>query len=563
MADDPFEVFRASKRQTLEKKDPTILVREQAEENHLLFQLASDTRRQLKLPSLARVSVAVTFIKQHLARNASEHICLGEKCSWRSLPRNKEFTDPETGATMKATGMIFLCPYSANVHRCDGAECVPFEKSFEGTFVCSVSGRSTGGMVAATGVVADRNTIKQSGWFLSGAPQQQARKRKGPMSGQITSSARRLQLPRAVSNLANQILGVNQNDEQDEEDDPVPRATTTAGTPRKFADGSVADRLAKSIAAGQLRMSISATNYGQRLFLFACLSLSTDNFESAKNWCKLLLFSKQVTDLHNAKNAATYEAADSASRRLGGASTRLDPVSFAMFVFITFYNEHRPLLDRAVWMALADPGCIRSAVEYFSWALLFVWKLVEATPSCCEEGKYEGGPSPKRKRVHSHLNKYAIPIIFLLIKGYRIPVMYDEQSRLLLNDVEANALRATLAPGQAEQRIKSTTVVFLRKHRFLALSLPDEQQVRQLDFSNVLCKTTTAERTPGSVQHAKTAKSFDPKLVTRMGWLTEAFRSLTNVRPAVTIEALQEYRLENYLPYSDLNPDTARFVEMS
>lgn len=146
----------------------------------------------------------------------------------------------------------------------------------------------------------------------------------------------------------------------------------------------------------------------------------------------------------------------------------------------------------------------------------------------------------------------------MLKSGARHVVAFDKQSRLVLSDADRAALPV--------ERVEFITVTYVPAHRILGLSLPEEKKLTKLNFTEVMRRSNSGSvRTPTGAAALSAAAQFEPNLVQNTGWINDSFRSLTSIREPrpLTIDQVLEYRLTNFVPFHDLCPSTARFVEIS
>ena len=175
--------------------------------------------------------------------------------------------------------------------------------------------------------------------------------------------------------------------------------------------------------------------------------------------------------------------------------------------------------------------------------------------SCCELQAFPGAPTRKKQRARSHLRNVACALLYLLEKGYSERVRYDKVSRRILNDTEVSKIADKSQVG--EERI-----VFMPPSAYLKACLPSPQHLNSsiISFESVICSGASSIRTATGANERQAAADFEPDLMSNMGWATESLRSLTNVRPALTIESIREYQLKNFIVLHDTCPETGRFV---
>ncbi len=472
------------------------------------------------------------------------HRCSARGCNWRSLKERAPFSDPRDGRAYEAaSGLVFLCATSGAVHVCDDEDCRFYVEDHGHDTVCGVSRRSLGGVVVAAAADARRDTIRAA---TSNALADQMPPGGG---GAARRPLKRKEAePPAAARASTPVVSSSSKRRS------ALQATRNAG--KRFAPGSAA---AAMVEARGLREA--DVTYGAELVRFALENVSDESRASANKWVAFLLFSGQVQKLHTENFARALASAEEHAERyatLCANSGRIDPARFRVHIFGIYYPTFMPLVDRALWIALSDRSDYVRIAEYFTRALIALWKITESTPCCCEVNPYPGSPTEKRQRAHSHLEKFAVTLLYMLKSGARHMVAYDRATRLVLSEADKRALPV--------ERIAYETITYVPAHRILGLSLPEEKKLSKLNFTDVLRRSSSGSvRTPGGAAALTAAAHFEPNLVQNTGWINDSFRSLTSIREPrpLTIDQVLEYRLTNFVPFHDLCPNTARFVEIT
>lgn len=440
------------------------------------------------------------------------HTC--EPRCWTSMQRKQVFNDPKTARLHTATGNVFLCWVSGRTHVCDGTDCYAYVKlEPSGEQVCTVSCRNMGPAIVVASSTASRKQIKDAN-AATVAPSAPAKR--PPPTG-VEKPAKRV---------------ANKN------------------TGKRFSQGSVAEEMQRTFPDERIQ-------YGGKLIEYAIRQISEDSRRAAGGWCEFLTCAAPRTTWKAAQNAA-YLRADALAQRYSNlvvSQGRIDPMSFRCQIFSIFEAHFADQVQRAEWLAFGGRNNGR-AISYFSNAMLVLWKLAECTPACCESQPFPGGPTRKKQRARSHLRNVACALIYLLEKGYSEKVRYDTKSRRLLSDTEASKIDPAL--------VATERIVFIPAHDYLKACLPSPQHLNSsnISFEGVICSGTSSIRTASGASERQAAAGFDPDLMSNMGWATESLRSLTNVRPALTIETIREYQLKNFIGFHDTCPTTGEFVPL-
>ena len=446
----------------------------------------------------------------------TDHTCVPDRWCWASLERGAAITDPLTLGKHVATGRVYVCRVSGKVHVCDGTDCYAYSRiEPNGCSVCWVSGIDIGPSVAATISTASRKQISDAN-AATAAPSapRAAGKRKAPCA-------------------------------------PPPKRGTVKIPGKRFSQGSIAEEMQRALPEERVQ-------YGRKLVEFAIGLVSEDSRRAAADWCHFLTYTAPKSTW-KASLANAYNKADSMAQRytniVVNSPGKIDPIGFRCSIFTIFEAHFADQVARAEWLAFSS-SCNRQAEAYFSEAMILLWKLAECTPACCEQQAVPGGPTRKKQRARSHLRNVACALLYLLSKGYSEKVRYDRITRLLLNESEA----ARTNPD----RVVTERVVFIPPNEYLAACLPSPQHLNSasLSFESVICGSSSI-RTATGANERQAAAGFDPDLMSNMAWAKESLRSLTNVRPAITIEALREYQLKNYIELRDTCQATGKFVPVT
>lgn len=450
----------------------------------------------------------------------SDHSCSAKQWCWESLPRGAAVLDPLTKTSHKATGRVFVCKVSGRTHVCDGTDCYAYSRlESNGTVVCWVSGIDLGPSTAMASPTASRKRIREAN-IATAVPTALAISRRGVRCEGV--GAKSVSVP------------------------PPKRGASSHG--KRFAQGSVAEEMQRARPDEHIR-------YGRELIAFARALVSQDSQRAALDWCHFLTHTAPRTTWR-AELAAAYAKADAMAQRYTNLAVsgnrRIDPIGFRCAIFTLFDTYFSDQVQHAEWLAFCSYAN-RAAEAYFSEAMVVLWKITECTPSCCEHHAVLGGPTRKKQRTRAHLRNVACALIYLLAEGYKEKVRYDRVTRLVLSDADVERSVA--------DRVCEEHVVFIPRNNYLLRCLPSPQHLNtsSLSFDSVICGSSSVRSTTGASER-QAAADFSPDLMANMAWIRESLRSLKNVRPAMTIDALREYRLCNYIKLHDTCPITGKFV---
>lgn len=502
---------------------------------------------------------------------SSDHPVCTRECRWESFVTNHGYQQPGLGQRFRATGDVYVCTYSGRVHVCNEMDCVPYLQNVHGTYICTVSARTRGSAVALAEARADKATIRNADALTTSL-----------------SSLAPPQPPKLFGRFRRPSVAVPPPPLPP----PPPADAVAAGAKRRateppqqqrqlpahlqpFAPGSAAERYLQHLTStcpgrdGPGERGRARVRYGADLIHFHLSNISWQSRNNAAAWCKTLLASPSAQRLH-ADNMAEVERQfeESVARVRHVAET--SPGHYAALVFQLCMQAYSPHVDRVVWTTLARRSAADDLVAYFSTALLYVWKIVECTPKCCANPHAaasqlgaqgaepsillhqpaDDAPTSKRRRASFHLDKCALAIIYMLSEGHAINVFHDAVSGQIISETDAERLVGDVLPD-GRPRVGRERIEFVPPHRFLQTMLPAQSHVRRVDFSAVLVKGKASARTPQAQAACASAANFNPSMVTITGQLQEAFRSLCNCRPALTLEQVKQYRLAYHLTIRD------------
>jgi hypothetical protein len=463
----------------------------------------------------------------------TEHSHCTRQCAWENLNAKAGYVHPVTGRRHTAVGNVYACRYSGRLHTCDAVECAQYIESMQGTYICTVSGRSCGQAVAAAEANALKTTIRAADVLtMSAAPAK----------------------PKAPQNrfTLHQPHGTKRKDHPD----GTPNSALVSG---RFAPGSACERFIQNPANEGAEV-----RYGAALIKHHLGTISEASNRLAPKWWELLLTSSHARKLHEselAKEASKLGETIAKHAHLYDAH----PSLYAMFVYESYLKAAEPHVERAAWLTLGKrANNIDEIIAYLSKALLYVWKIVECTPHSCEyRGPTDasGAPDLSTKALHQgsrhrngrsfHMDKCALSIVHMLTHGHAAWVDYDALDNTIISPTEATRLaNAKMPDGSA--RARRERIEYVPAHAFLKAILPAQNKMRKLDFSSVLVKSTASKRTPQAQLQAAQAARFNPAIVTSVGALSEAYRSLsTHSGKPLTLEQVKEYRLAHHLTIRD------------
>ena len=494
-------------------------------------------------------------------RQQTDHPHCTRSCSWENFVTNYGYQHPGIGKRYRATGDVYICTYSGRVHVCNETDCVPYLQNAHGTYVCTVSGRSRGSAVAMAEARADKATIKAADALTTSLA-----------NGPVVTTGR---FGRPVGGATNK----RKTPEETSADGSVP--AVPAPRQQQFAPGSAAEKYLQHLTVveknnesvipltAQPALPSVVVRYGVDLIHFHFGHISEQSRRSATEWCRILLVSSSAQRLHDDNLAETERQFDDAIGRIRHVF-EIDPAHYAVLVFQLCFQIYSPHVDRVVWSTLARRTDTEELISYFSTALLYVWKIVECTPKCCSNphaalaqhfssgsgslpqyhAPPEDVPTSKRRRASFHLDKCALAIIYMLAEGHALNVFHDAITGQIISETDAERLVSEVLPN-GKMRVNRERIEFIPPHRFLQSTLPVQNQVRRFDFSSVLIKGNGSARTPQAQAANASAANFNPNMVTITGQLQEAFRSLCNIRPALSLEQMKQYRLAHHLTIRD------------
>lgn len=465
----------------------------------------------------------------------TEHTNCTRNCAWESLGPKTGYVHPVTGRRHSAVGNVYACRYSGRLHTCDGVECVRYIESMQGTYICTVSGRSCGQAVAAAEASALKATIRSADVLtMPSAP------------------------PRPKAPL-NRFSAIQQQSGSKRKDRPEGSANCATNSGR-FSPGSACERFLQNPANDGIEVS-----YGAALIRHQIGTISEASNRLAPKWWELLLTSSDARRLHDSELASEATKLEETIAKHGHLYDA-HPSLYAMFVYESCLRAAEPHVERAAWLTLGKrANNIGEIIAYLSKALLYVWKIVECTPHSCEyRGPIDdtGAPDLSAKALRQvsrhrngrafHLDKCALSIVHVLAHGHAAWVDYDAlNGNKIISPAEAARLAAARMPD-GSQRARRERVEYVPPHAFLKAILPAQNKLRKLDFSSVLVKSSTSKRTPQAQLQAAQAARFNPGIVTSVGALSEAYRSLsTHSGTPLTIEQVREYRLAYHLTIRD------------
>lgn len=512
----------------------------------LLWSLLSSGAQNRRQEVRITVRTEETIIKEGVrlgvfVNQKTEHTHCTRQCAWENLNAKAGYVHPVTGRRHSAIGNVYACRYSGRLHTCDAVECAQYIESMQGTYICTVSGRSCGQAVAAAEANALKTTIRAADVLtMSAAPPK----------------------PRAPQNRFTQNQQQHQQQQQqhgNKRKDPPDGSPKSASISGRFAPGSACERFIQNPANDGVEV-----RYGATLIKHHLGTISEASNRMAPKWWELLLTSSHARKLHEselANEASKLEETIAKHAHLYDAH----PSLYAMFVYESYLKAAEPHVERAAWLTLGKrANNIEEIIAYLSKALLYVWKIVECTPHSCEyRGPTDasGAPDLSAKAMHQgsrhrngrsfHMDKCALSIVHMLTHGHAAWVDYDAHNNTIISPTEATRLaNAKMPDGSA--RARRERIEYVPSHAFLKAILPAQNKMRKLDFSSVLVKSTASKRTPQAQMQAAQAARFNPAIVTSVGALSEAYRSLsTHSGKPLTLEQVKEYRLAHHLTIRD------------
>ena len=284
--------------------------------------------------------------------------------------------------------------------------------------------------------------------------------------------------------------------------------STAAISSGRFSKGSVAERIACAIQEG----SVSASPwYGTEMVRFAIRSVAPKNRECARLLIGAMLYDAAPKQHFEAKhNSALREAGRDVDAYYETCSSE-ERIPSRAIVYSLYWSRVEPLYDSTISRVM---GCETNytAAHYFAQAILFVWKICESSPFCCEANLAYGGAAAKKKRSHTTIARIGAAALFELADGLAHRISYDKNTRRVFMPSPSGGVDDPRAKGR---QVETVHVEFLPAHRYLKLRLPRAAEVsRFLKLGNI-------EGTYGG-GGAKADKS----VIESRGWICRCYRSL-------------------------------------
>lgn len=487
---------------------------------------ASKGFRDLSLEALRRY-------KQKLFPSKKYHRCILEHakdaCTFESVKLGESTFDPKNpkSPAFDATGQVFVCVRSLAAHLCGRDRCNRHTLHGQGTYVCDISGL----------VLGEQCSMAANRWVRSDAGQSVA---DDPRSGtedeadsDESASSPKKKKPALPLPPPAPPVPIRPSFEQLYYSGTVVAPSTAVISSGRFSKGSVAERMACAIQEG----SVSASPwYGTEMVRFAIRSVAPKNRECARLLIGAMLYDAAPKQLFEAKhNSALREAGRDVDAYYETCSSE-ERIPSRAIVYSLYWSRVEPLYDSTISRVM---GCETNytAAHYFAQAILFVWKICESSPFCCEANLAYGGAAAKKKRSHTTIARIGAAALFELADGLAHRISYDKNTRRVFMPSPSGGVDDPRAKGR---QVETVHVEFLPAHRYLKLRLPRAAEVsRFLKLGNI-------EGTYGG-GGAKADKS----VIESRGWICRCYRSLLSVEPPLTIDQIMEYRLSEYIKLSD------------
>jgi hypothetical protein len=443
-----------------------------------------------------------------------QHSC-GRDCQWESLDKRQGLWiydpwEPELGEG-QPTGDVYVCAESGRSHLCGEHRCRRVMRQPNGEMSCEISGQSFQNAVLPR---YTRSKLHASQQQQSGDAEQHdggdetyvrtdvdllLHAPPGDNNSALDSSLyaeKKRQLAEKASLLASLAAATPKQAPRPRQKRPRNQqiADRSGGGANQADDNNNMDQYEQQLLVGTLvdqeqrrQQQLRAQQYNpysrshiQRSFA----EIRDANKQYARNLCFEMFVSPAVDDRLRKKHLEAMQQAEALADRYIQDTLRMGRQPDRMRVYDSYMQFVSPLLEQTFSRYLSGNANEKhgyndlNASEYFSDAILKVWKLLECTPRALDPRATPASSTTAAAAVvkpHIQLRSLAMGILYRLRDGLYCNVHYDTETLCVLSHARAKVHTKPVATHR---------FCFIPPHTFLD-RLPNENEIsRVAKFSN-------------------------------------------------------------------------------